>query len=65
MIKVGEKPKATPNEDTLRVNEENIGLNKGLTHDMVDARTTIISMQTKKQSNLGELHEVLKSHKRS
>lgn len=42
MIKVGEKPKATPNKDTLRVDEENIGLNKGLTHEIVDARATII-----------------------
>ena len=49
---VRERPKATLNEGTLRINVE-IKLNRGLTHEMVGARVTINSMQTKKRSNLG------------
>ena len=41
---VGERPKVTPNEGTLRVDVE-IRLNEGSTHGMVGMRATINLMQ--------------------
>lgn len=50
---MGEWSNVALNECTLRVDVE-IKFNEGLTHEMVDAKIIINSIQTEKQSNLGE-----------